>query len=74
MKKLFVLLFCLLLLALPVAAEEITDLSPDISSEETAVPSGLLGENLIWILEENTLSLSGTGEMADCSQGAPWLP
>ena len=73
MKKPLLLLLCLLLLALPVSAEEISDVSPDISGEETAVPSGLCGENLVWLLEEGTLTISGTGEMADCSQGAPWI-
>ena len=73
MRKCMILFMCLLLLAVPVAAEEISDVSPDISSEETAVPSGLCGENLVWLIEDGTLTISGTGEMADCTGGAPWI-
>lgn len=72
-KKLFLLCLCLFLLALPAAAEEISDVSPDISGEETAVPSGVLGENLVWLIDGNTLVISGTGDMIDCTDGAPWI-
>jgi len=73
MKKLLALCLCLLLLALPVSAEEFTDVSPDLSREETAVPSGICGENLVWLIEDGVLTISGTGDMIDCSEGAPWI-
>lgn len=73
MKKLLALFLCLFLLTLPVSAEELTDVSPDVSSEETAVPSGICGENLVWLIEDGVLTISGTGEMADCTEGAPWV-
>ena len=73
MKKYLLLLLCLFLLALPVSAEEISDVSADISGEETAIPSVVCGDNLVWHIDGGTLILSGTGEMADCTGGAPWI-
>ena len=73
MKKLLALFLCLCFLALPVSAEEFTDVSPDVSSEETAIPSGICGENLVWRIEDGVLTVSGTGEMVDCTGGAPWI-
>ncbi len=52
---------CLLMnLAAPAFAEE---------AKVTADKSGTCGENLTWVLEGNTLTISGTGEMDD---GSPW--
>lgn len=73
MKKLVTLLLCLLLLALPVSAEEFTDVSADVSGEETATPSGVCGENLVWLIDNGVLTVSGTGDMIDCTGGAPWI-
>lgn len=73
MKKPLLLLLCLFLLALPVSAEEIADVSADVSGEETAIPSGICGENLVWLIEDGVLTISGTGDMADCTGGAPWV-
>lgn len=73
MKKCLLLLLCLFLLAMPVSAEEWADVSADVSGEETAVPSGICGENLVWLIDEGVLTISGTGEMIDCSEGAPWI-
>ena len=73
MKKLLTLCLCLLLLALPVSAEEFTDVSADVSGEETAIPSGICGENLVWLIEDGVLTISGTGDMIDCTGGAPWV-
>ena len=73
MKKLLTLCLCLFLLALPVSAEEFTDVSADVSGEETAIPSGICGENLVWLIEDGVLTISGTGDMIDCTGGAPWV-
>ncbi len=73
MKRFFIICLCLLLLALPVSAEEISDVSADVSSEETAIPSGLCGDNLSWQIVDGTLTVSGSGDMADCTGGAPWI-
>jgi len=68
MRRVFLLLLaaCMLVsLALPAFAEEDTVLDNKI----TADTSGTCGENLTWILEGNTLTISGSGEMDD---GSPW--
>ena len=38
----------------------------------TDTPARRCGENLTWTLEGNTLTISGSGEMDDFSEGAPW--
>lgn len=73
MKRFFLLLLaaCMLVsLALPALAEE-TEETEDIvlDNEITADTSGTCGENLTWVLEGNTLTISGSGAMDD---GSPW--
>ena len=45
-----------------------------VSTEDEAATSGTCGENLTWTLDDaGTLTISGTGEMTDWSEGdAPW--
>lgn len=74
MKKLLALCLCAFFLALPVSAEEMTDVSADVSSEETAIPGGTCGEGLTWQLADRILSVSGSGPMDDFADGAPWEP
>jgi hypothetical protein len=38
----------------------------------SAAESGTCGEGITWVYENGTLTISGSGEMADCSGGAPW--
>jgi len=35
--------------------------------------SGTLGDNITWVFDNGTLTVSGNGEMEDCTWGAPWL-
>lgn len=72
--KRFVLLFttlCLLLtMAVPVFAEET---QPETTAAtEAAGTSGSWGGNMSWSLEGNTLTISGSGEMAAFEDGTPW--
>jgi hypothetical protein len=56
----------MLLCALPVSAEETT--AP--TTPERA--PGYCGEAILWKLEEDTLTITGTGKMDDFPDGAPW--
>ena len=58
MKKIIVLLIALALAfsAMPAYAAE----------------GGSWGENMAWSLEGDTLTISGSGKMDDCTAGAPW--
>ena len=70
MKRIFLLFLaaCMLVtLALPVFAEETEDAASD--NKITADTSGTCGENLTWILNGNTLTVSGSGKM---DGGSPW--
>jgi len=73
MKRFFLLLLALCMLAsltLPVFAEE-TEETEDVVLDNaiTADTSGTCGENLTWVLEGSTLTISGSGAMDD---GSPW--
>ena len=35
--------------------------------------SGTVGDNIAWVFDNGTLTISGNGEMSDCTWGAPWL-
>lgn len=75
MKKrtiLFGLILAMLLVALPLSAfaTEVTD-----ETTETTRPvrePGQCGENMTWAYEKGTLTISGTGEMDDYPDEAPW--
>ena len=43
-----------------------------VSAVEADAPRGTCGDELAWILEGNTLTISGYGEMYDYVSGAPW--
>ncbi len=48
---------------------------PAVSVNAESVTSGTCGENLTWTLEDDTLTISGTGEMAEYAQygeTSPW--
>lgn len=68
-KRILMLLLaaCLMMNLLPLGA-----LAEEAETEAISVSgakSGTCGENLTWVLEDNTLTISGSGEMDD---GAPW--
>lgn len=68
MKRLLSILFaCILLLsfAMPVFATE-------TSGETTARPENACGDNLTWSYASGKLTITGSGEMDDFSDGAPW--
>lgn len=69
-KRILMLLLaaCLMINLLPtgVSAEE-AEQTESVST--SGGKSGTCGENLTWVLEDNTLTISGSGEMDD---GAPW--
>lgn len=71
MKRFFSFLagFVLLLnLTVPVLALEISE-----TTEETVPrPANACGENVTWQYENGKLTISGSGDMDDCSAGAPW--
>ena len=66
--RFFTLLLAVIMLlsALPVSAEEAT--------EPTNVPRapGYCGDAIMWSYENGILTLTGTGEMDDFPEGAPW--
>ena len=67
MKRFLSILFtCILLLsfAVPVFATE--------TAETTARPENACGEGLTWSYSSGKLTISGTGDMDDFSEGAPW--
>ena len=69
MKHRFLAIFLavmMLLCALPVSAEETTE-----STQVERAP-GYCGEAIMWSFEDDTLTLTGAGEMDDFPQGAPW--
>lgn len=55
-----------LLCALPVSAEETTE-----PTQVERAP-GYCGEAIMWSFEDDTLTLTGAGEMDDFPQGTPW--
>lgn len=56
----------MLLCAIPAAAEETT---PATNVERAP---GYCGEAIMWTFENGTLTITGTGEMDDFPEGAPW--
>lgn len=69
MKKLWIFCITLMLLAMLPLAVFATE------TEETEPPvrqPGQCGEDITWKLEEDTLTISGTGKMDDFPEAAPW--
>ena len=62
----WMLAVCMLLCALPVSAEEVTE----PTTPERA--PGYCGEAIVWTYSDGTLNLTGTGAMDDFPEGAPW--
>ena len=62
----FLLAALMLLLALPVSAEEATE----PTNVERA--PGYCGEAIMWSFESGTLTITGAGQMDDFPQGTPW--
>lgn len=73
MKRTLTMLLALCLLAaLPVGALA-TETAPETESAVVRQP-GQCGENMTWSFDNGTLTISGTGEMDDYTDGdAPWL-
>lgn len=66
------LMLCLLVSALPVGVLA-TDTAPETEAAVVRQP-GQCGENLTWSFDNGTLTISGTGEMDNYTDGdAPWL-
>lgn len=61
-----ILAFTMLLCALPVSAEEVTEPATESQS------SNYCGEAIVWSYSGGTLNLTGTGQMDDFPDGAPW--
>lgn len=72
-KRLFTILtiLCLMLsvLALPIGATETTE-----ATEPTNVPRepGYCGDTMVWDYQDGVLTITGSGEMDDFPEGAPW--
>jgi len=62
----WVLAVCMLLCAIPVSAEETV---PPTNAERAP---GYCGDAIVWTFADGTLNLTGTGEMDDFPEGAPW--
>ena len=62
----WMLAVCMLLCALPVSAEEVTE----ATTPERA--PGYCGDAILWTFSDGTLNLTGTGKMDDFPDGAPW--
>lgn len=62
----WILAVCMLLCALPVSAEEVTE----PTNPERA--PGYCGDAIVWAYSDGTLTITGTGEMDDFPEGAPW--
>ena len=56
----------MLLSAIPAFADEVTE-----PTQAERAP-GYCGEAIMWSFEDNTLTLTGAGEMDDFPEGAPW--
>ncbi len=72
LSRIFSFLLALLLAAAlaPVGfADETTETTTETEAPATKETSGTCGDNLIWELNGSTLTISGSGEMAE---GAPW--
>lgn len=83
-KSLILLLMVISLLAtvfVPAAAaetEEVTETAEETveetteATEENRWVDDIIGDDLVWSLDGSTLTVTGSGEMYDCTGGAPW--
>ena len=51
----------------------VVTLLPAAAFADSEPMSGTLGDNITWAFDNGTLTISGNGEMEDCTWGAPWL-
>ncbi len=51
----------------------VVTLLPAAAFADSEPVSGKLGDNITWVFDNGTLTVSGNGEMEDCTWGAPWL-
>ena len=51
----------------------VVTLLPAAAFADSEPMSGTLGDNITWVFDNGTLTVSGNGEMEDCTWGAPWL-
>ena len=51
----------------------VVTLLPAAAFADSEPMSGTLGDNITWVFDNGTLTVSGSGEMEDCTWGAPWL-
>lgn len=75
MKRFFSFLagFLLLLnLTVPALAFDIPETTEETTEETVSRPANACEEGLTWKYESGTLTISGSGDMDDCSAGAPW--
>lgn len=75
MKRIFAMMLTLLMLAAALPVDAIATETAEAAEETQALRGpGQCGENLTWSYDNGTLTVSGTGEMDDYSDGdAPWL-
>lgn len=52
--------------------EETTEETTEATEETPRWEDDIIGEDLTWSLEGGTLTITGNGEMYDCTGGAPW--
>lgn len=72
MKRAFVWLLLCLMMQLPVAATA-TETTQNTEPEAVTRAPGQCGEDLYWSYDNGTLIISGSGDMDDYEEGAPWL-
>ena len=51
----------------------VVTLLPAAAFADSEPVSGTLGDNITWVFDNGTLTVSGNGEMEDCTWGAPWM-
>ncbi len=51
----------------------VVTLLPAAAFADSEPVSGTIGDNITWVFDNGTLTVSGNGEMEDCTWGAPWL-
>ena len=51
----------------------VVTLLPAAAFADSEPVSGKLGDNITWVFDNGTLTVSGSGEMEDCTWGAPWM-
>ena len=52
--------------------EETVEETTEATEEKNVWVDDIVGDNLTWSLDGSTLTVTGSGEMYDCTGGAPW--